>query len=30
MTYLGVACLDELLIILFFLAPMPEITDADM
>jgi len=29
-TYLGVACFVALLIILFFLAPMPEITDADM
>lgn len=28
--YLGVACFVALLIILFFLAPMPEITDADM
>lgn len=28
--YLGVACFDALLIVLFFLAPMPEITDADM
>lgn len=28
--YLGVAAFDGLLIILFFLAPMPEITDADM
>jgi FHS family L-fucose permease-like MFS transporter len=28
--YLGVACFDVLLIVLFFLAPMPEITDADM
>ncbi|EFX04717.1 glucose galactose transporter [Grosmannia clavigera kw1407] len=28
--YLGVACFVGLLIILFFLAPMPEITDADM
>jgi MFS transporter, FHS family, L-fucose permease len=27
--YLGVACFVALLIILFFLAPMPEITDAD-
>ncbi|KAG9245849.1 major facilitator superfamily domain-containing protein [Calycina marina] len=29
-TYLGVACFVGLLVILFFLAPMPEITDADM
>lgn len=29
-TYLGVACFVALLIVLFFLAPMPEITDADM
>lgn len=29
-TYLGVACFVGLLIILFFFAPMPEITDADM
>ncbi|KAI9643710.1 hypothetical protein NHQ30_008333 [Ciborinia camelliae] len=29
-TYLGVACFVGLLIILFYLAPMPEITDADM
>ena len=29
-TYLGVACFVALLIILFYLAPMPEITDADM
>lgn len=28
--YLGVACFVGLLLILFFLAPMPEITDADM
>ncbi|KAK4111641.1 glucose galactose transporter [Canariomyces notabilis] len=28
--YLGVACFNVLLIALFFLAPMPEITDADM
>jgi FHS family L-fucose permease-like MFS transporter len=28
--YLGVACFVGLLIVLFFLAPMPEITDADM
>jgi FHS family L-fucose permease-like MFS transporter len=28
--YLGVACFVALLIVLFFLAPMPEITDADM
>ncbi|KAK4242858.1 Glucose/galactose transporter [Achaetomium macrosporum] len=28
--YLGVACFDVLLMVLFFLAPMPEITDADM
>jgi len=28
--YLGVACFVGLLIILFFLAPMPEITNADM
>lgn len=28
--YLGVACFVGLLIFLFFLAPMPEITDADM
>lgn len=28
-TYLGVACFVVLLIILFFLAPFPEITDAD-
>ncbi|KAI9734653.1 MAG: hypothetical protein M1834_002254 [Cirrosporium novae-zelandiae] len=28
--YLGVACFVALLIILFFLAPMPEVTDADM
>ncbi|KAK3305730.1 major facilitator superfamily domain-containing protein [Chaetomium strumarium] len=28
--YLGVACFDVLLIVLFVLAPMPEITDADM
>lgn len=28
--YLGVAGFVALLIILFFLAPMPEITDADM
>ncbi|KAK0725317.1 major facilitator superfamily domain-containing protein [Lasiosphaeris hirsuta] len=28
--YLGVAAFDGLLIVLFFLAPMPEITDADM
>lgn len=28
--YLGVACFVALLIILFWLAPMPEITDADM
>lgn len=28
--YLGVAAFDALLIVLFFLAPMPEITDADM
>jgi FHS family L-fucose permease-like MFS transporter len=28
--YLGVACFVALLVILFFLAPMPEITDADM
>ncbi|PGH13520.1 hypothetical protein AJ80_06270 [Polytolypa hystricis UAMH7299] len=28
--YLGVACFVGLLIILFFLAPFPEITDADM
>ena len=28
--YLGVACFDLLLIALFFVAPMPEITDADM
>lgn len=27
--YLGVACFVALLIILFFLAPFPEITDAD-
>lgn len=29
-TYLGVACFVGLLIILFFFAPFPEITDADM
>lgn len=29
-TYLAVACFVFLLLILFFLAPMPEITDADM
>ena len=29
-TYLGVACFVGLLIILFYVAPMPEITDADM
>ncbi|EXJ96019.1 MFS transporter, FHS family, L-fucose permease [Capronia coronata CBS 617.96] len=29
-TYLGVACFVALLIILFILAPFPEITDADM
>jgi len=29
-TYLGVACFVALLIILFFLVPMPEVTDADM
>jgi len=29
MVYLGLACFVALLIILFFLAPMPEITDAD-
>jgi MFS transporter, FHS family, L-fucose permease len=29
-TYLGVACFVALLVILFYLAPMPEITDADM
>jgi FHS family L-fucose permease-like MFS transporter len=28
--YLGVACFVGLLIILFFFAPMPEVTDADM
>jgi Fucose permease len=28
-TYLGVACFVVLLIILFWLAPFPEITDAD-
>ncbi|RHZ49382.1 uncharacterized protein CDV56_102406 [Aspergillus thermomutatus] len=28
--YLGVACFVVLLIILFYLAPMPEVTDADM
>jgi FHS family L-fucose permease-like MFS transporter len=28
-TYLGVACFVSLLIILFWLAPFPEITDAD-
>ncbi|OIW26461.1 glucose galactose transporter [Coniochaeta ligniaria NRRL 30616] len=28
--YLGVACFVGLLVVLFFLAPMPEITDADM
>ena len=28
--YLGVACFVALLIILFYLAPFPEITDADM
>lgn len=28
--YLGVACFVALLIILFWLVPMPEITDADM
>ncbi|KAK3385087.1 glucose galactose transporter [Podospora didyma] len=28
--YLGVAAFDVLLIVLFFFAPMPEITDADM
>jgi hypothetical protein len=28
--YLGSACFDVLLIVLFCLAPMPEITDADM
>jgi FHS family L-fucose permease-like MFS transporter len=28
--YLGVACFVALLIVLFFFAPMPEITDADM
>ncbi|KAF2477490.1 glucose/galactose transporter [Lindgomyces ingoldianus] len=28
--YLGVACFVALLIILFFFAPMPEVTDADM
>ena len=28
--YLGVACFVGLLVILFFIAPMPEITDADM
>ena len=28
--YLGVACFVTLLIILFYLAPMPEVTDADM
>jgi len=28
--YLGVACFVALLIPLFFLAPMPEVTDADM
>lgn len=28
--YLGVACFDVLLIVLFWVAPMPEITDADM
>ncbi|KAF2803934.1 glucose/galactose transporter [Mytilinidion resinicola] len=28
--YLGVACFVALLIILFYLAPMPEVTDADM
>lgn len=29
-TYLGVACFVALLVVLFYLAPMPEITDADM
>jgi FHS family L-fucose permease-like MFS transporter len=29
-TYLGVACFVELLLILFFLAPMPEITHVNM
>lgn len=28
--YLGVACFVALLIILFYIAPMPEVTDADM
>jgi FHS family L-fucose permease-like MFS transporter len=28
--YLGVACFVALLIILFYVAPMPEVTDADM
>ena len=28
--YLGVACFVALLIILFYLAPMPEVTDSDM
>ncbi len=28
--YLGVACFVALLIVLFFFAPMPEVTDADM
>lgn len=28
--YLGVACFVALLIILFYFAPMPEVTDADM
>lgn len=28
--YLGVACFVALLIILFWLAPMPEVTDTDM
>lgn len=28
--YLGVACFVTLLIVLFWLVPMPEITDADM
>ncbi|KAF7590707.1 hypothetical protein BBP40_002498 [Aspergillus hancockii] len=28
--YLGIACFVALLIVLFYLAPMPEVTDADM
>jgi FHS family L-fucose permease-like MFS transporter len=29
-TYLGIACFVTLLAVVFFLAPMPEVTDADM